>query len=226
MKPTNNSDRQLAVRILLLICGLLLISFGVAVFNKANLGFDPFMAFDSGASKTLGISLGAAHILINLALLVLYLLLRKKKYINIGTLLALTITGPFIDIFTKLLNLAVRDELLLAVRISLVIFSCPLIGLGVYLYTGVRIGAGPNDLAAVILSDMTHKPYGLIRVLVDGLWLVFGVVLGGTIGIGTLFSLCFVGCSVQLWLKLKLFANFLPHDGSSCEEAQSFLKLI
>lgn len=209
MKLGKNSARALAIRILLLISGLLLISSGAAVFAKANLGFDPFMTFDSGASKALGLSLGAAHILINLALLVLYLLLRKRKYINIGTLLALIMTGPFIDIFTKLLNLALRDELSFAIRVGLAIFACPLIGLGVYLYTGVRLGAGPNDLAALILSDMTRKPYGLTRIAVDGLWLVFGAALGGTVGLGTLVALCSVGASVQLWIKLKLFANFL-----------------
>ena len=209
MKPAESSAGQRVIPILLLVCGLLLISFGVAVFSKADLGFDPFMVLDSGAARALGLSLGTAHILINLALLVLYLLLRKKQYINIGTLLALTITGPLIDIFTKLLNLAVPDEIWFSVRVGLVFFSCPLIGLGIYFYTGVRLGAGPNDLAAVILSDMTRQPYGLIRFLVDGLWLASGAVLGGTIGLGTLIAFCSVGASVQLWIKLRLFAKFM-----------------
>lgn len=100
---TEDWTKQLTVRIITLISGLILISLGVAVFSKASLGFDPFMIFDSGIAKTFGLSLGVMHVIINLFLLVIYLLIRKKQYINVGTLLALTVTGPCTDLL-KVLN--------------------------------------------------------------------------------------------------------------------------
>ncbi|MFA9380944.1 MAG: YitT family protein [Acetanaerobacterium sp.] len=207
--------KQLLIRIGLLILGLFLIAAGVAVFSKASLGFDPFMIFDSGVSNALGLSLGMTHIAINLTLLLLYLLLRKRQYINLGTLLALTITGPLIDAFTWLIGHALPGEIGFASRVGMVLLACPLIGLGVYLYTGVRLGAGPNDLMAVIVSDMTGKPFGLVRILVDGVWTIAGALLGGKIGLGTLLSLFLVGASVQLWGKLRPFAKYMPQHESA-----------
>jgi uncharacterized protein len=208
---------------LLLLFGNVLIAFGVSVFSRASLGFDPFMIFASGVAKNLGIDLGFTHILINLALALIYLLIGKKKYIHIGTLLAMTLTGPLIDVFTRMDQLLLPGEIDFAIRIVLVLAICPLIGLGVYLYTGVRLGAGPNDLAAIILSDATKKPFGVVRVLVDGAWTVAGILLGGSIGIGTLLSLLLVGSSVQLYSKLKLFTKYITiHTESNASRQDSF----
>ena len=195
---------------MLMLLGLLLISIGVAIFSKAELGYDPFMVFGSGVAKTFGLPLGLAHMFINLILLLAYIVCGKMKYINVGTLLALGITGPLINVFTELIGIALSGEIELIVRIGLLPVACLLMGLGLYLYTGVRLGAGPNDLVSVILRDMTQKPLGLVRVLVDGLWTIAGVFLGGSVGLGTLTSLFFVGISVQLWSKLGLFAKYMP----------------
>lgn len=195
---------------MLLGFGIVLIAFGVAAFSRAALGFDPFMIFASGMASKMGLSLGITHILINLTLALVYVLIGKKKYINIGTVAAMSLTGPLIDAFTGLDQFVLPGELSFVIRIVLVLAACPLMGLGVHLYTGVRLGAGPNDLVAVILSDATKKPFGIVRVLVDGTWTVAGVLLGGVIGIGTVAALILVGSSIQLWKKLKLFAKYMP----------------
>ena len=202
--------KQLKLRLVILGFGLVLVSFGVAVFSRAALGFDPFMIFASGVSQKWGLSLGITHILINLTLALIYVIIGKKNYINIGTILAMTVTGPLIDAFSRLNQLLLPGDIDFAVRLVLVLAACPLMGLGVHLYTGVRLGAGPNDLVAVILSDVTKKPFGIIRVLVDGSWTVAGVLLGGSIGIGTVVALLVIGFSIQLWKRLKLFAKYMP----------------
>lgn len=73
----------------------------------------------------------------------------------------------------------------------------------------MKLGAGPNDLVAVILSDAAKKPFGIVRILVDGMWTVVGVLLGGSIGIGSLLAVVLVGASMQIYIKIKLFSKYV-----------------
>lgn len=199
-------------KIAALIIGLALIAFGAALFSRAELGFDPFMVFDSGLSKALNISLGTAHISINIALLLIYLALGQKRYIHIGTVLAMTLTGPLIDVFFYLTGIILPGPMPIIWRMTCAGIACLIEGVGVYFYTGVRLGAGPNDLAALIISDKTKKPLGLIRILIDGVWLIAGMILGGLAGLGTVMALLIVGATVQVCVRLKLFSSVVTRE--------------
>lgn len=48
-------------------------------------------------------------------------------------------------------------------------------------YAGVA-GTGPNDLVGVVISDKLKKKISIIRMIVDGCFLVCGWLLGGAVG--------------------------------------------
>lgn len=54
-------------------------------------------------------------------------------------------------------------------------------------------GTGPNDLVALVLSEKSQKKFGQIRIAVDIAFALTGVLLGGTVGLGTVICAFVVG---------------------------------
>lgn len=89
--------------------GLMISSFGTALFYAAELGSSPMATFCDGIHNILGISYGDANMLANVILLV-GLFIFEKKYINLGTILCVFTIGPWVNLFTPMLiNLAVSQ---------------------------------------------------------------------------------------------------------------------
>lgn len=69
-------------------------------------------------------------------------------------------------------------------------------------------GTGPNDLVGVVISDKLHKKFSIVRMCVDGCFLLLGWLLGGAVGIGTIICLFLVG---------PVAGFFLPHSQKMVE---------
>ena len=61
-------------------------------------------------------------------------------------------------------------------------------------------GTGPNDLVSVVVSDKTRRPFSIVRVGVDFVFVLIGWLLGGAFGIGTLICAFLVGPAAGLFM--------------------------
>ena len=64
-------------------------------------------------------------------------------------------------------------------------------------------GTGPNDLVAVVLSAKSHRKFSIVRVIVDFSFVLVGVILGGTFGIGTLVCAFVVGTAAGYFMPVS-----------------------
>ena len=81
--------------------------------------------------------------------------------------------------------------------------GCVILALGMSLVINSNAGTGPNDLVAIILSDKIEKiQFRWVRVGCDLFFVVFGFILGGTVGAGTICAVFLTGPLVQFWLPL------------------------
>ncbi|MCO7125581.1 hypothetical protein NIE88_07330 [Sporolactobacillus shoreicorticis] len=80
---------------------------------------------------------------------------------------------------------------------GLIIFS-----FGTYLYISARFGAGPRDGLMVVPARKTGQ---LVRTVNEGAAFVFGWLLGGSVGIGTVIMLLLIGVFAQSVFKLCRF---------------------
>ena len=83
------------------------------------------------------------------------------------------------------------------------LMGCIILSLGMAVVINSEAGTGPNDLIAIVLSDKIAKiEFRWIRVLCDIVFVTFGWLLGGTVGIGTIVAVFLTGPLVQFWLPI------------------------
>lgn len=201
--------KETALRVVILLAGLMIAHLGITLFLLAELGSDPFDVLIQGIFRSLDRALsvsflthGRVHLFISL-LIILILLFADRSYIKIGTVICMAFGGPIIDMFTVLLNPIFEGGLSLALRIVLNAIGCCILAFGMTIVIKSEAGTGPNDLVAVVISDKLKKRFSVIRVLVDFGFALIGWLLGGTVGIGTVICAFLVGPIAGVFLPFN-----------------------
>lgn len=200
--------QELAVRCVLLLTGLSIAHLGVTIFIQTDLGSDPFNVLIQGLFRSIpwpdwaGMTHGRVHLLVSL-LILLALLLVQRDCVGIGTVLCMALGGPIIDLFTLILAPFLHGGLPLFVRLLLLVAGCVILAFGMTIVISSEAGTGPNDLVAVVLSQKLHRPFGVVRVLVDLGFTLMGFLLGGVVGLGTVICAFVVGPAAQVFLPVN-----------------------
>ncbi len=197
-------------RILILILGLTIAHLGVTLFLLSNLGSDPFNVLIQGIANILPLSHGTCHQIVCFLILGI-LLFAARSYIKAGTFICMFFGGPIIDFFSWLLGGFINDTSSLILRFASLILGCFILAFGMTIVIKSDAGTGPNDLVGVVISDKLHKPFGIIRVIVDFSFVIIGVLLGGIFGIGTIVCAFLIGPIADRFLPVseKLVAKLL-----------------
>ncbi|MCB2291110.1 hypothetical protein LGK97_15355 [Clostridium sp. CS001] len=193
--------KQFYIRLLRLIGGLFLYALGIVVTMNAHIGYAPWDIFHVGISKTVGISIGNASIIIGVIVVIIAVLLGEK--IGIGTILNMLLIGVFLDVLLKLDIIMTTNNFLIG--ILMMIIGLFIISLASYFYIGSGFGAGPRDSLMVAITRKTGLPVGVCRGTIELLAALVGWKLGGMIGIGTIISAFVIGFCVQVTFKLLKF---------------------
>ncbi len=192
--------KQWVIALLVLLGGLVIAHLGVALFLLAEGGSDTFSVLIQGLSRKIGISFGTMHVIVTVSIMVLMLIF-TKGYVKPGTAVCAFCGGPIIDFFNMLLGDVISGASPMWVRVCAVIAGCIILSLGMSIVINSRAGTGPNDLVALVLSDMTDKlQFRTVRILCDVFFVTLGFILGGTVGFGTLAAVLLIGPIAQFWL--------------------------
>ncbi len=183
-----------------LLIGLIIAHLGVTLFLLSEMGTDTFTVFIQGLARTFGLTVGTAHVIV-LVLLIVVMLITTKGYVKAGSIVCAFCGGPIIDFFSWLLKGVINGQASMVIRIASVVGGCVILALGMSIVINSNAGTGPNDLVAVILSDKVNKvEFRWIRVFCDLFFVVLGFILGGTVGAGTIVAVFLTGPLVQFWL--------------------------
>ncbi|MDA8234338.1 MAG: hypothetical protein M0Z31_05900 [Clostridia bacterium] len=184
-----------------LFIGLFLYAVGIVMTINANLGLSPWDVFHQGLSNITGITMGQASILVGFVLVIIDALLGER--IGWGTLSNMLFIGLFIDFF--LINKLIPTFQGFIPSLIMMSAGMFIIGVGSCFYMGVGLGSGPRDGLMVVLTKRTGKSVGFIRNSIETGVLVMGYLLGGSVGIGTLFAALTLGSFVQLAFRILKF---------------------
>ena len=202
------SGKEWLLRIAVLMLGLTIAHLGVTLFLLSDLGSDPFNVFVQGLFRTLGrllhwpfLTHGRTHIAVSL-LIILVLLVVDRSYLKIGTALCMLFGGPIIDGFTALLS-PLLGGAALPLRCAMLVAGCVILAFGMTVVIRSDAGTGPNDLVALVISEKLAWRFSLVRVAVDALFVLGGVLLGGIAGAGTLVCMFLVGPVAGFFLPLN-----------------------
>ncbi|WRS27778.1 YitT family protein [Oscillospiraceae bacterium MB08-C2-2] len=199
-KPKGNIFQLLFATAIIEI-GLMISSFGTALFYAASLGSSPMATFSDGIHNLLSISYGTANMVMNILLLIVLFFL-ERKHINIGTVLCVFTIGPWVNIFNALLQGLNIAEMNLAIRILCTVLGTVLMGTGLGLYVAVDRGFGALEGLVKVLCERAGMSTSKAKILQDIILVAGGVLLGATWGIGTVIAIVFTGPLLNQSIKI------------------------
>lgn len=170
------------------------VALGVPLLIRADLGVSPFDVLNTGVSELTGLSFGLSFVVDSLAFfLVGRLLGARLGWASITGTIAI---GPLIDLVLT----AVPETDTLAIRVLLMLVGIAVIAVAICLVVTTELGAGPTE---VLMLGLVHRGMRLIpaRWLSDGLPVVVGAVLGGSVGVGTVVFVLTMGPLVTFGLR-------------------------
>ena len=208
---------NLVKRLVLFFVGMSIIQFGVALFLKTGIGSDPFTVFTQGLATVLNktglqnlsivnmiagkaeVTPGVANMII-LIILFSGILIVDRKRIKIGTLICVVGVGPIIDLGVKVVSYFPIESANIFVKMLLVLLGCFVIAVGFSIMSESNVGVAPNDIVPFIIQDKLKFQYRWIRIAFDATFLIFGFILGGKVGIGTIIAMLTTGPFIQFCL--------------------------
>lgn len=202
---------RLGRRVPQLLVGLVLYGLSMAMLVRAGLGLDPWDVLHQGLSHYLPLSFGTVTIAVGAAVLLLWIPLRQKP--GLGTVSNVVVVGVAADVGLWLIP--APDQL--ALRVVMMISAVILNGLAGAIYIGSQLGPGPRDGLMTGLAARTGRSLRLVRIGIELTVLLVGVLLGGTIGVGTVLYALSIGPLVQFFLRFTVVGLPAGAPGSELE---------
>ena len=185
IRPTN---------VLILWAGLWIYGTGEAALIDARLGNTPWTVLAEGLHRHTGLSIGLLTILIGATVFLGWFPLGQRP--GFGSLSNVILIGVAIDVMSPLMP---RPDALPA-QVAQMVLGIVLGGLGCSLYLSTHLGPGPRDGWMLGLHQRFGWPIFWTRLAIEATALTIGVVLGGTVGIATLFFTLSIGHVVAFWM--------------------------
>lgn len=184
-----------------LLIGFWFCALGIVLMINANLGLSPWDVLHQGISNITNITIGQANIGIGIIVVIVDIILGEK--LGWGTILNMIVIGILIDFFMFNNLVPIGSGFLAGIfMMCLGMFS---MGVGCVLYIGSGLGSGPRDGMMVALNKKTGKSIKTIRCMMELGVLIIGYFLGGTVGVGTLFTAIGLGYFMQFTFRLCKF---------------------
>jgi uncharacterized membrane protein YczE len=185
---------RLGRRLPQLYVGLVAYGVSLALMVRGDLGLAPWDVLHSGLIRYLPITLGQAVVLMSFVVLLLWIPLREMP--GLGTISNALVVGFSADATLSLLDRP--DSMVL--RIALMLGGIALCGLATAMYIGAQLGRGPRDGLMTGIARRSGRSLRLVRTGLEVTVVVIGLLLGGTLGIGTVLYALAIGPLTQLWL--------------------------
>ncbi len=190
----------LGVRLPSLLVGLALFAAGTVALLESRLGLSPWDVLHQGISRHTPLTFGEATVAVSIVVLAGAWALGAR--VGVGTVANAVLVGSLVQLYTSLDAVQDLAHDPLGVRIGLLAAGIALMGVGTAFYLGAGLGAGPRDSLMVVGARRTRFRLGVVRAGLELSALAVGVVLGGTVGVGTIAFALGIGPSVELafWL--------------------------
>ena len=157
---------------------------------------DSITVFEEGIHTAFSVSLGMSSYIYAATTFTIALLF-GRKHLSILSVLYSLICGPSIDLFCGLLSplQALSDSMI--VRIIMLCFAILFTAISCSILIVSDFGMNALDATVVSLSEKTKTKYSTVRTITDGLLMLSGYLMGGTVGLGTIPAVLLTGTVID-----------------------------
>lgn len=159
---------NMAVRVPVYIIGLFIMTLGVGISVKSDLGVSPVSSIPYTMTCVWGIEMGKATIIFHAALVVLQVILLRRRF-KIKNLLQVPV-GVMFGYFTTFSNYLMSffpDPGHIAVQLGMLLISTTLIAFGLFLYVPADIIPLAGEGAMLAIADVVKKQFSTIKLMFD-----------------------------------------------------------
>ncbi len=183
----------LALRVAWLYVGLIGFGVSVALMVRARLGLDPWDVLHQAIARHLAIQLGWVVIAVSAVVLLAWIPLRQRP--GFGTISNVVVVGLVVNVALGL----IPSPSPLALRVAMLGAAILVNGVATGCYIGAGLGPGARDGLMTGLAARGHS-IRAARIVIEVSVLVIGVILGGTVGVGTVAYALAIGPLVAFFL--------------------------
>ena len=184
--------RGLPKRLTVIVAGSVVAAYGITLALYAGFGGATLAVLWQGISGTFHISIGMASFVVALGM-ILFAVIYDRKQIHIGTILYQIVYSVCVDLFA---NLHVYSRFawlnFLIMLLGVILFAA-----GTGLYASASLGRGSYEAVTFALAEKNHWQVRIVRMILDVLVVVAGVLLGGRFGVCTVITVFISGPIIQ-----------------------------
>ncbi len=201
-------DKGIAGRIVMFVIGLFVMTFGIALSTKADIGTTPISSIPFVLSLTTGVGLYLTTLIFNILLILIqYIVLRKDfKMVSLLQLPTSLIFSFFTKITVDLVDSWTPNSY--AECWIYIIASTVILGIGVALVVNSRTTMVPGEGVVLAFSVRTRIQFSKMKIIFDVSNITIAaaislIVFGELVGVreGTVFAAIFIGVVVRYTTK-------------------------
>lgn len=202
-------NKKMGTRLIRYFIGLFIMTVGISISVKSNLGVAPVSSIPYTMTCVWGIEMGKATIIFHTALVLLQIICLRRRF-KIKNLLQIG-AGVIFGYFTTFCNLCVSyfpDTESITLRIAMMIMSSVFIAAGIFLYMPANIMPLAAEGAIQAISETAAVPFARIKIIFDCTMVAVSLIVcltvlhsAGSVGIGTVGAAVLVGVFLGMITK-------------------------
>lgn len=196
------NKKDYAKKIIIIIVGSVIAAYGITLALYAGFGGATLAVLWQGISGTFHISIGMASMIVAVVMIV-FAFFYDRSQIRIGTIIYQIVYSCCVDLFA---NVHVYSRYLW-VNALIMLGGVLLFAIGTGFYASASLGRGSYEALTFALAEKNGWQVKIVRMILDIIMVVSGVLLGGKFGICTIITIIVSGPVIQLTVSVakKLF---------------------
>ena len=184
---------DLLKKLMLIVVGSVVAAYGITLALYAGFGGATLAVLWQGLSETFHISIGEASFVVALGM-ILFVLIYDRTQIHIGTVIYQIIYSICVDLFADCHVYSHQIWL----NFLIMFFGVILFAAGTGLYASASLGRGSYEAVTFALAERNHWQVKIVRMVLDAIMVVIGILLGGKFGVCTIITVVISGPIIQL----------------------------
>lgn len=200
----NMKFKKYATKTLMIVIGSIISAYGITLAIGAGFGGATLAILWQGLTNVTGMSIGTSSLIVAM---IIFALFYDRKQINIGTILYQIIYSFFVDVFTKIQHYTDIK----AVNFVIMLLGIAIFSFGTGIYSAADFGRGSYEAVTFSLAEKNGWKIKIVRMVLDIIMVIIGVLLGGKFGICTIATVLLSGPIIQATVstvkKSKILKN-------------------